>query len=121
MIDVREVRHFHFFAGLGGGAKGFNKGQARVGNMVARFRCIGGIDVDAAAVRDFGRLAGVPGTRIDLFSLEQYIAFHGKLPPAGWRPAGPADVRAAAGGETPHIVFPVGPLQRVLGPAIGNG
>ena len=38
-----DTRHFHLFAGLGGGARGFNAGKARVGQMQARFRCIGGI------------------------------------------------------------------------------
>ena len=28
-----DVKHFHLFCGLGGGARGFNKGQARVGNL----------------------------------------------------------------------------------------
>ncbi|HJW25157.1 MAG TPA: hypothetical protein VJ576_09685 [Rhodocyclaceae bacterium] len=36
--DVREIRHFHLFCGLGGGAKGFNQAQPRVGNMVGKFR-----------------------------------------------------------------------------------
>jgi len=57
MIIEKEIRHFHLFCGLGGGAKGFNQGQARVGNLKARFRCVGGIDVDAAAIRDFERLS----------------------------------------------------------------
>lgn len=42
MLDVREINHAHIFCGLGSGAKGFNNGQARVGNMVARFQCVGG-------------------------------------------------------------------------------
>lgn len=54
--DVREIRHFHLFCGLGGGAKGFNKASPRVGNMVGKFRCLGGVDVDAPAIRDFERL-----------------------------------------------------------------
>jgi site-specific DNA-cytosine methylase len=49
-----EIRHFHLFCGLGGGARGFNRGRAEVGSLRAQFRCIGGVDVDAAAVRDFG-------------------------------------------------------------------
>ena len=57
-----KIRHFHLFAGLGGGARGFNRGTARVGQLQARFRCIGGVDVDPAAMRDFERLAGVRGT-----------------------------------------------------------
>ncbi len=104
-MDVREIRHFHLFAGLGGGAKGFNRGEARLGTMVAKFRCLGGIDVDPGGLADFGRLAGVPGTCLDLFTAEQFAAFHGKAPPAGWREATPEDIRRAAGGERPHIVF----------------
>ncbi len=87
LIEYREVRHAHFFAGLGGGAKGFNKGHARVGNMEARFRCIGGIDNNAAAIRDFKRLTGVDGMMLDLFDYEQYKAFHGCEPPPDWREA----------------------------------
>lgn len=60
-----KIRHFHLFAGLGGGARGFNRGTARVGQLQARFRCIGGVDVDPAAMRDFERLAGVRGTVLD--------------------------------------------------------
>lgn len=67
MADMREIRHFHLFGAIGGGARGFNRGKARVGNMVARFRCIGSIDVDAAANRDFHHLVGVSATTLDLF------------------------------------------------------
>ena len=113
--DVRVIKHFHFFCGLGGGAKGFNRGTARVGNMVAKFRCIGGVDVDPAAIRDFSRLAGVPGTVVDMFSAEQYIAFHGKLPPASWREATVDDIRRAAHGERPHIIFLSAPCKGFSG------
>lgn len=58
---VQEIRHFHLFCGLGGGAKGFNDASPRVGSMTGRFRCIGGVDVDAAAIRDFERLTGTGG------------------------------------------------------------
>jgi site-specific DNA-cytosine methylase len=87
MNEIREIRHGHLFCGLGGGAKGFNKAQPRVGNLQARFRCLGGIDVDAAAIRDFNSIVGVPGTVMDLFDRQQYIDFHGKEPPASWREA----------------------------------
>ena len=114
-LDLREIRHFHLFCGLGGGARGFNRGTARVGNMQAVFRCIGGIDVSPAAIHDFNRLAGVPGTILDLFDAEQYTAFHGHAPPAGWRPATPADLQRAAGGERPHIVFLSAPCKGFSG------
>lgn len=110
-----EIRHFHLFCGLGGGAKGFNRGRARVGVAHARMRCIGGVDSDAAAIRDFTRLAGVRGTVRDLFSREQYLAFHGQEPPPGWREATPDDIRADAGGEYPHIGFGSAPCKGFSG------
>lgn len=110
-----EIRHFHLFAGLGGGAKGFNRAQPRVGNLHARFRCIGGIDVDPAAMRDFQRLAGVPGTVLDLFDRDQYRAFHGAEPTADWREATTADIHRAAGHERPHIVFLSAPCKGFSG------
>lgn len=97
--ELREIRHFHLFGAIGGGAKGFMRGKARVGNMVARSRCIGSVDVDPAANRDFKRLVGIEATTLDLFDRDQYLAFHGHPPPAGWREAMPEDIRQAAGHE----------------------
>lgn len=104
MTNTVEFRHFHMFAGLGGAAAGFNKGHARVGELEAKWRCIGGIDVDANAMRDFKQLTGVQGTCMDLFDREQYTAFHGHEPQAGWSEATPEDVRRAAGYETPNAL-----------------
>jgi site-specific DNA-cytosine methylase len=115
IIETREFTHFHFFCGLGGGARGFNRGVARLGNREGHFRCIGGIDVDPGAIRNFERLAGVPGTCMDLFDLDQYRAFHGRMPPAGWREAIPADIRNAAGNERPDVVFLSAPCKGFSG------
>ena len=114
-MEIREIRHFHLFCGLGGGAKGFNDASPRVGSMTGRFRCIGGVDVDAAAIRDFERLTGTRGTVLDLFDRSQFADFHGTEPPAGWREAGPLEIRAAAGGEYPHIVFLSAPCKGFSG------
>jgi site-specific DNA-cytosine methylase len=114
-MSTAEIRHFHLFAGLGGGARGFNKGEARVGQLQAKFRCIGGVDVDPAAMRDFGRLAGVPGTVLDMFDREQYRAFHGREPGPDWREATPQCIQRAAGGERPHIVFLSAPCKGFSG------
>lgn len=115
MTHQHEIRHFHLFCGLGGGADGFNRGHARVGTLEARFRCLGGVDSDPAAITDFGRLTGTPGTVIDLFDRDQYMAFHGTEPPAGWREATPANIQSAAGGERPHIVFLSAPCKGFSG------
>lgn len=112
--EEREILHAHMFCGLGSGAKGFNQGQARVGNMVAKFRCVGGIDVDPAGIRDFARMTGVPGTVMDLFSLDQYMAYHGKAPPPGWREALPADISATFTAK-PHILFLSAPCKGFSG------
>lgn len=113
--DTREIRHFHLFCGLGGGAKGFNKASPRVGNMVGKFRCIGGIDINAPAIRDFERLTGTKGTVLDLFDRSQFEDFHGMEPPSGWSEATPIDIRAAARGEYPHIVFLSAPCKGFSG------
>lgn len=116
MIDTTvEIRHAHFFCGLGGGAKGFNKARPRVGNLVGKFRCIGGIDVDPAGIRDFKTLSGVTGTVLDLFDREQYLAFHGHMPPNGWREATTDDIHRAFGYERPHIVFLSAPCKGFSG------
>lgn len=111
----KTLYHFHFCCGLGGGAKGFNAARPVVGNMQAHWECLGGIDVDAAGLRDFERLAGVPGTLMDLFTRDQYTRFHGKEPPAGWREATAEDVRRAAQGKRPDTVFISSPCKGASG------
>jgi site-specific DNA-cytosine methylase len=113
--DRREIRHFHMFSGIGGGAKGFNMGFARVGAMESVSRCIGGVDVDAAAIRDFDRQTGIRGTVLDMFDRDQYKAFHGSEPPPAWTEATPADIQRAAGNERPHVVFLSAPCKGFSG------
>ena len=115
MTEEREIRHFHLFCGLGGGAVGFNRGRAEVNSLRARFRCIGGVDVSAAAIRDFERLTGCRGTVLDMFDREQYRAFHGAEPSSTWCEASPDDMRRAAGNERPHIVFLSAPCKGFSG------
>lgn len=110
-----DINHLHLFCGLGGGAKGFNKGRAKVGNLYARFRCLGGIDSDPAACRDFENLTGAQASCMDLFSREQYRDFHGHEPPPGWVERVPDDIRRAAGNQHPHIVFLSAPCKGFSG------
>ncbi|MBY0238811.1 MAG: DNA cytosine methyltransferase [Burkholderiaceae bacterium] len=116
ITETREIKHFHFCCGLGGGKKGFNKARPRIGTLAGRYRCIGGIDVDPAAIRDFDNAGpGRPGTVMDLFTREQYVTFHDKLPPAGWREANAVDIRRAAGNESPNVVFISSPCKGASG------
>ena len=86
-LDPRtfEATHFCLFAGMGGLSLGLTQGHARVGHARMQMRCLGGVDSWPAAVRDFERITGTPGTVLDLFEREDFIAFHGEDPPAGWR------------------------------------
>jgi site-specific DNA-cytosine methylase len=114
-MTTTEIRHAHMFCGLGGGARGFNAARPSIGTMQGRMRCIGGIDVDPASIRDFERLSGVPGTVLDLFDREQYRAFHGREPGPDWREAGAADIHRAFGFDRPHIVFLSAPCKGFSG------
>ena len=97
ITKVREIRHAHLFCGLGGGARGFNRASPRVGNMQAKFKCVGGIDSDPGAIKNFERIAGVKGTVMDLFDRQQYTVFHGQEPSSDWCEATPADIHNTFG------------------------
>ncbi|MEG0241739.1 MAG: DNA cytosine methyltransferase [Pseudomonas sp.] len=60
-------------------------------------------------------MTGVPGTLMDLFTREQYTAFHGQQPPPGWKEATAEDLRRAAGNEDPNAVFISSPCKGASG------
>lgn len=113
--NAYEATHFCLFAGAGGLSLGLSTGHARVGVARARLRCLGGVDVWPAAMGTFSRLTGSKGTVLDLFDRADYLAFHGKEPPPGWREATPEDIRAAAGGECPDILATSPPCKGFSG------
>ena len=112
---VHTYRVGHLFCGIGAGAAGFNDANPRVHGVTGRFVCAGGIDVDPGAIANFDRIAGARGTVMDLFDREQYIAFHGKEPPAGWREATPADIRRAHGDAPLDVMFLSAPCKGFSG------
>jgi site-specific DNA-cytosine methylase len=105
MQTERTYTSLHLFAGIGGAALGFQRPTVKRAGLEGRFRTLCGVDVDPGACEAFERLTGAPAARLDLFSREDYTAFHGKEPPEGWREALPADLLASAGGEHPDVVF----------------
>lgn len=104
-MDEREFGVLHLFAGIGGGALGFQQASEEWNGLRGRYRTLGGIDVDEEACRDFEALTGVPATRLDLFSRDDYTAFHGREPGPDWHEATPDDIRRASGGIRPDVVF----------------
>lgn len=115
MLKHVDIRVFHMFGAIGGGARGFKRAKPRVGTLQGIFRCLGSVDVDAGANRNFARLVGAPATTLDLADREQYIAINGRQPPDGWTEATPQDLQRAAGGERPHIVFLSAPCKGFSG------
>jgi len=110
-----DINHFHLFAGAGSGAAGMQDARPEIPGLQGRMVCVGGMDVDPAGAEDFYRFTGVRCTVRDLFSRDQYVAFHGHEPPAYWVEALPEDVRAAADGRRPNIVFLSAPCKGFSG------
>ena len=114
-MALTDINHFHLFSGAGVGAAGMQDARPEIPGLTGRMVCLGGIDVDPAGAADFFRFTGVRCTVRDLFSRKQYAAFHVQQPPDGWVEAMPDDIRAAAGGRRPHILFLSAPCKGFSG------
>lgn len=103
--------HFHFCGGLGGAAEGMQRAAARVNGHTARAVCLGGVDSDPRACRDFKNRVGVEQACIDLFDRQMYEDFHGRPPPPSWHEATVQDIQRAAQGQAPDIVVISAPCK----------
>ena len=112
---IKHITHFHLFPGSGGGKKGFQRARPGIPGLQGEFVYVGGMDIDAIAVRDCDRLGGYPTTVRDLASREQYVAINGREPPPEWLEVTPPDVRAAAHGHLPNVVFLSAPCKGFSG------
>lgn len=106
---------FHLFSGLGGGALGFQRAEEAWNGQTVRFTTLGGVDSDPEACADFTTLTEIPATCLDLFAREDYVAFHGHEPAPEWHEATPEDLRRAAGGKRPDVVFTSPPCKAFSG------
>lgn len=112
---AHTLTHAHLFCGMGGGALGFRRSNPRIKNLSAKWSCLGGIDANPDAIRDFTTLTGTPGTVLDLFDRDQYTGFHNHQPPTDWREAGPDDIRQAFQQKTPDVLFLSAPCKGFSG------
>jgi site-specific DNA-cytosine methylase len=87
----------HFFCGHGGGGRGSREALARIGNMVARFHVLGGIDIDPLACQDFERLAGAPALCANMATLQ------------------PAELRRFLGPVAPDMILTSPPCKGLSG------
>lgn len=116
---IMKFTHFHFCGGLGGAALGLQRSRALVGTLRGTMECLGGIDADSAACRDFQRLTGVSQLCADLFTRDQYQHFHGQEPPEGWQEITIEQIQQAAQHRVPDVVFISAPCKgysRLLSP-----
>ncbi len=108
---IREYTAFFPCCGSGGAAIGAAKAISEFKGHVGKFRVVGGIDVDPEACEDFENLTGAPAHCMDLFSQDDYVAFHGRRPPEEWTEVRPADIYRLLVGRRPDVVFISAPCQ----------
>lgn len=108
---TKTYKALYLFAGIGGGALGFQQAEREYRGLHGRFETICGIDNDPEACADFEYITGAQAVCMDLFDRDQYVAWHGKEPPADWHEVTAEDLRAAAGGEVPDVVFTSPPCK----------
>ena len=105
----------HLFSGIGGGCLGFQQARAEHRGITGSFRTLAGVDVDPASCEDFRNLTGAPAVELDLFTRDDYTAFHGHEPPANWREVTAQDLLATTMGEHPDVVFLSPPCKSFSG------
>ena len=110
-----KFKNLYLFSGIGGGALGFQNASAEWKGITGTFETLAGIDSDPEVCEDFEEITGAPAACMDLFSHEDYKAFHGKEPPEEWKEIGPDDIRKACGGQAPDIVFTSPPCKGFSG------
>lgn len=95
--DIKTYKVLHLFAGIGGGALGFERARAEAAGLSGRYRTIGAVDCSAGACVDFETLVGRPATCADIATMT------------------PAELAAACGGEAPDVVFTSPPCKGFSG------
>lgn len=105
----------YLYCGLGGATVGMQQAVEDLRGIKGRFYTIAAIDCDSEACEDFKMLTGTKATNMDLFSWEDYIAYHGKNPPPEWKEATPQDIFNACGGIAPDVVFMSPPCKGFSG------
>lgn len=94
---TKEFTALHLFAGLGGGALGFQRARGLYHGLEGTFRTLAGIDIDPGACADFEALTGAPCLQADVSTLT------------------PDQLIDATGGVAPDVVFTSPPCKGFSG------
>ena len=103
-VTVIEIRHFHLCCGLGGGARGFNRGRAQIGSLPPG----SGASAVLMSIRMQLRISKdsrAPAARCWICSTASSITTSMELSRAALARGNAGRIRRAAGNERPHIVF----------------
>lgn len=93
MKAQREYTIAHLFCGAGGGGLGSAEARTELAGLAAKFRVLGGVDVDPLACQDFEHLVGVPALCADVATLQ------------------PAELRHFLGERAPDMVLTSPPCK----------
>ena len=114
-VSTQTYGVVHLFCGLGGFALGMQEAEEEYRGVRGNFVTLAGIDCDPEACADFEMYTGAPAVQMDLFAREDYIAYHGKEPPEGWREVTPEDLRRTTGGIAPDVMCTSAPCKGFSG------
>ncbi len=116
MSHPRTYGHLQLFCGLGGLSAGIQAAVAQHAGLRGRWACLAAIDSDPGTIRAYNNYtASTAGHVVDLFSREQYEAFHGSPPPPDWREATPETIQRLCGGRVPDLVASSPPCKGFSG------
>lgn len=104
------------FGGIGGESAGLMKSQVEYGGKVYRFKLLCSIDNDPVACRNHDIITGSNTARVmDLFTREQYVAWHGSEPPDDWQEVTAWDMWVAFDYQVPFFLFTSPPCKGLSG------
>jgi len=104
------------FGGLGGASVGYNRSMIEYGGKVYKLKQLCSIDADPDVSRYHDEITGEKTAVVmDLFTRDQYIAWHGHEPPEEWREATPWDIWVAMGCQVPYFLFTSPPCKGLSG------
>lgn len=112
---MSSYKVLYLFAGIGGGALGFQEATEEYKGVRGQYETLVGIDCDPDACEDFRNLTGAPAVQMDLFERRDYVVFHGKQPPPEWQEITPEDIREVCNGQAPDVIFTSPPCKGFSG------
>lgn len=114
--NIQYKTAFILFGGIGGETKGLKDSQIEYGGKVYRFKILGSVDYDPVACHNHDLITGEKTSIcMDLFTREQYTAWHGQEPPPDWKELTPWDMWVALGYQVPFFLFTSPPCKGLSG------